>query len=610
MAGSLLPQPKQLFQDANWNPLIGGQIFTYAAGTLTPKATYQDVALTIANTNPTLVNARGEVVMFGSGTYRIILKDALGNVIYDVDNIESSQSIVDALRRDLDQATGASLIGYGSERLDQFLTNRIGRVVSSIAALSALDVTKNIHAFVTGYFVAGDGGGGNYRYDASSALAINGGTVIAALGGAGRWLLVRGGLVSQRQFGAVGDGVADDTDALNRWTLYMLTAGAVNQHAVYGASGSYLVTGSGWQVPVGDYLPPMITDGAEQFIVKGNIQTLVTFYTTGGSGQLPTCDWQGIRLDGITRTASNEGVRNNGVCFFNLRGWHFYNLAICAHAYNLKAGSFTEGWVLHEAYFDVSVKTWMKYSIGAGDPSFRSTGVRDFKGNLGPTSGPAIWVTANAVPYMAPMDGTIWNFNPNGIFIQNDSTQMPIVGNITAETQGSASNLLTLATGANVFHQGALVAWNFNQGKFLKGSMIHCREFYNQPGVGQIYLADNTSSTISSAALGAPFSLPYFAGVRRPYMQDSAILTISVVHAPSGYQWQGVYLCISGLTDNVINANLIVSNILQNTAGLPVMAVSQGNASNINVTNASLPAGAKLVYSYQYLHGLIQQTMT
>lgn len=111
MAGSLLPQSKQLFQDANWSSLIGGKIYTYAAGTLTPKTTYQDAALTIANTNPTLANARGEVLMFGSGPYRIILKDAAGNTIYDVDNIENSKSLVDAFRDDLALASGASKVG-------------------------------------------------------------------------------------------------------------------------------------------------------------------------------------------------------------------------------------------------------------------------------------------------------------------------------------------------------------------------------------------------------------------------------------------------------------------------------------------------------------------
>jgi hypothetical protein len=112
MAGSLLPEPKQQFLNDIGDPLFAGQIFTYAAGTLTPKATYQDQALTIANTNPVVANARGEVVMYGSGNYRVILKDLSGNTIYDRDNIETSDVVSSSLLASLASSSGSSLIGY------------------------------------------------------------------------------------------------------------------------------------------------------------------------------------------------------------------------------------------------------------------------------------------------------------------------------------------------------------------------------------------------------------------------------------------------------------------------------------------------------------------
>ena len=125
MAGRLLPQPKQLFQDANWNPLVGGRIYTYAAGSLIPKTTFQDAALIIANTNPTISNARGEALMFGSGPYRFILKDAFDNVIYDVDNVESARSIADssiaALLGSLANFGGSSLMGWIQSGTGTFL---------------------------------------------------------------------------------------------------------------------------------------------------------------------------------------------------------------------------------------------------------------------------------------------------------------------------------------------------------------------------------------------------------------------------------------------------------------------------------------------------------
>lgn len=112
MAGSLLPEPKQQFLNDIGVPLFGGQIFTYAAGTLTPKATYQDQALTIANTNPVVANARGEVIMYGSGNYRIILKDSFGNTIYDRDNIETNDGIANSILNSLALTSGANLVGF------------------------------------------------------------------------------------------------------------------------------------------------------------------------------------------------------------------------------------------------------------------------------------------------------------------------------------------------------------------------------------------------------------------------------------------------------------------------------------------------------------------
>ena len=39
---SLSPNAKQQFFDANGNPLAGGKVYTYAAGTTTPIVTYTD----------------------------------------------------------------------------------------------------------------------------------------------------------------------------------------------------------------------------------------------------------------------------------------------------------------------------------------------------------------------------------------------------------------------------------------------------------------------------------------------------------------------------------------------------------------------------------------
>lgn len=222
MAGGLLPQPKQLIQDNAWNPGIAYQLYTYEPASLTPKGTHQDQALTIANTNPVVANARGEVVMYGTGSYRIVLKDSLGNTIWDRDNIDALVGGSSLLG-----ATGASLVGYDDTTLDVALKSRLGRVVGSISALRALNKTKNTQAYVTGYYAPGDGGGGAYYYDAAdTTTADNSGSVIVA-GDGGRWKLAQSSYWSAKQFGAKGDGTTSDSTAIQAATNAAAAAGKV-----------------------------------------------------------------------------------------------------------------------------------------------------------------------------------------------------------------------------------------------------------------------------------------------------------------------------------------------------------------------------------------------
>lgn len=56
----LAPFPKYAFLDNNGRPLIGGQLFTYIAGTTTKIATYTDSTGGVSNTNPIVLDYRGE----------------------------------------------------------------------------------------------------------------------------------------------------------------------------------------------------------------------------------------------------------------------------------------------------------------------------------------------------------------------------------------------------------------------------------------------------------------------------------------------------------------------------------------------------------------------
>ncbi|MFN4282705.1 MAG: glycosyl hydrolase family 28-related protein [Alphaproteobacteria bacterium] len=90
-------------------------------------------------------------------------------------------------------------------------------------------------AFAAASLAAGDGGGGWFKWDAASREADDGGCVVAVESrSVGRWLRVYSGAADVRWFGARGDGVADDTAAIQR---------AIDHHAdVHFPAGVYRLT--------------------------------------------------------------------------------------------------------------------------------------------------------------------------------------------------------------------------------------------------------------------------------------------------------------------------------------------------------------------------------
>jgi len=95
---SLSPTPKLQFFDLNGAPLSGGLLYTYAAGTTTPLASYTDSTGLIANTNPIVLDSRGEAnVWLDSASYKLALYTSVGVLIWTVDNIRVIGVAVTAL---------------------------------------------------------------------------------------------------------------------------------------------------------------------------------------------------------------------------------------------------------------------------------------------------------------------------------------------------------------------------------------------------------------------------------------------------------------------------------------------------------------------------------
>jgi hypothetical protein len=86
---------KHQFFNTDGSPLSGGKLYSYIAGTTTPKATYKDKIASEFNTNPIILDSRGECdIWLHTGSYKFVLKDSADSIIWTEDNI---QSLADAL---------------------------------------------------------------------------------------------------------------------------------------------------------------------------------------------------------------------------------------------------------------------------------------------------------------------------------------------------------------------------------------------------------------------------------------------------------------------------------------------------------------------------------
>ena len=91
----------QFFTD-NGVPLAGGKIYTYAAGTTTPKATYTDYTGGTAHANPIILDAGGrppsEIWLNYGDAYKFILKDIAAD-FSDAGNSSDPQGESSALKK-------------------------------------------------------------------------------------------------------------------------------------------------------------------------------------------------------------------------------------------------------------------------------------------------------------------------------------------------------------------------------------------------------------------------------------------------------------------------------------------------------------------------------
>lgn len=174
------PLPIQHFVDSNGNALTGGLLFTYVAGTTTKQTTFTDSTGNTANTNPVVLNSRGEanVWMAQGQTYKFVLApstdtDPPSNPIWTVDNLQPGGLAAIASGSILGNSSGspapatAQTVGSGLTLSGGSLTANFQTAGTGIA-LNTGTVSAILRGYISGLILSNDSGTPNTILDISA----------------------------------------------------------------------------------------------------------------------------------------------------------------------------------------------------------------------------------------------------------------------------------------------------------------------------------------------------------------------------------------------------------------------------------------------------------
>ena len=325
------------FFDNNGNPLTGGKMYSYVAGTTTPQATYTSSAGTVAHSNPIILDAGGrvpggEIWLTDGLQYKFVLKNANDVLIGTYDNIIGINSnFVNFLTETEVQTATASQIVFTLTTMQyQPGTNNLTVYVDGVnqidgSTYSYVETSSTVITFTAGLHV-----GALVKFTTAQTLST--GVTDASLvtydppftGSVTTTVEAKlAQTVSVKDFGAVGDGVTDDTVEIQAALDYVFNVGG---GTVFFPAGVYKVStlSLNWGTAGTSIVFKGAGENATVLMKSGSTTTpILSLSATLALSDGVYSTIEDMKILGLAR--SSNGIEMTGVARFVLRRVHIFD---------------------------------------------------------------------------------------------------------------------------------------------------------------------------------------------------------------------------------------------------------------------------------------------
>ena len=187
--------------------------------------------------------------------------------------------------------------------------------------------------------------------------------------------MIAGAYVNVLDFGAVGDGVADDTAAIQ--AAFNSIDSGVELKTVYFPAGTYLVNSTIDTNPntTNTVVPQILGEGPQATTIQAGVSLGANpILSHQGASPSQNLKWGGFKLKGTGEADGQFGVLHVNTCFLNYDNMVFDGLQEGVRFENL-GGGFTEQNVLSNSWaIDCKYFIGFARQVGSSQDSFRGTG--------------------------------------------------------------------------------------------------------------------------------------------------------------------------------------------------------------------------------------------